>query len=177
MIARISATLTLLLTLGLPLPVAAQHEADARLHAEITRSLRTYARLTIFDDVDAQVQDGRVTLTGKVTMAVKKHEVVSRVRTVDGVRELHDEIGILPASAEDEALRTRVARAIYGSPAFHRYAALPHPPIHILVEYGRVTLTGVVASDVDRALAQSLAAGQGERSLSCALRTDAERWR
>jgi hyperosmotically inducible protein len=175
--ARIPATLALALALWLPLPAFAQSGGDARLHAEISRSLRSYTRLTIFDDIHMQVQDGLVTLTGKVTMDVKKNEVVSRVRAVEGVRELRNEIGVLPASAEDDALRTRVARAIYGSPAFHRYAAMPHPPIHILVEDGRVTLTGVVPTEVDRALARSLAAGQGERSLMCALITDAERSR
>jgi hyperosmotically inducible protein len=175
--ARIPATLALALALWLPLAAFGQSDADTRLHVDITRSLHADTRLTIFDDIHAQVQDGRVTLTGKVTMGAKKDEVVSRVRAVEGVRELRDEIGVLPASAEDDALRTRVARAIYGSPAFHRYAAMPQPPIHILVEYGRVTLTGIVPTDVDRALARSLAAGQGERSLTCALRTDAERAR
>ena len=172
--ARIPATLALVLTLWLPLPSLAQSDADARLQAEITRSLRSYARLTIFDDINVLVHDGLVTLTGRVTMAFKKEEIAGRVRAIEGVRELRSEIGVLPASAEDDALRTRVARAIYGSPAFHRYAAMPHPPIHILVEYGRVTLTGIVPTEVDRALARSLATGQGERSLTCALRTDGE---
>jgi hyperosmotically inducible protein len=177
MTVRIPATLALALTLWLPLPSLAQSDADARLQADITRSLRSYTRLTIFDDIDVQVHDGLVTLAGKVTMEFKKDEIAGRIGVLDGVREVRNEIGVLPASAEDDALRTRVARAIYGSPAFHRYAAMPHPPIHILVEYGRVTLTGIVSTEVDRALARSLAAGQGERSLTCALRTDAERLR
>jgi hyperosmotically inducible protein len=168
--ARIPATLALALALWLPLPAFAQSAADTRLHADINRAIRSYTRLTIFDDINVQVEDGLVTLTGKVTMEFKKDEIVSRVRAIEGVRALRSEIGVLPASAEDDALRTRVARAIYGSPAFHRYAAMPHPPIHILVEYGRVTLTGDVSTEVDRALARSLAAGQGERSLTCALR-------
>src|SRR5688500_8127875 len=168
--ARIPATLALALALSLPLPSLAQSDADARLQAEITRSLRSYPRLTVFDDINVQVQDALVTLTGKVTMAFKKEEIAGRVRAMDGVREVRSEIGVLPASAEDDALRTRVARAIYGSPAFHRYAAMPHPPIHILVEYGRVTLAGIVPTEVDRALARSLASGHGERSMTCALR-------
>ena len=31
---------------------------------------------------------------------------------------------------------------------------MPNPPIHIIVERGRVTLTGVVQSEVDRMLAR-----------------------
>jgi len=48
------------------------------------------------------------------------------------------------------------------------------PPIHILVERGHVTLTGVVNSNVDRMLARSLATGLGGLSVTNALRTDQE---
>jgi hyperosmotically inducible protein len=165
----------LVFALLLPAAAAAQSEADARVHDDVSRSLRAYRRLTIFDDLDVQVRQGVVTLSGKVTMPFKKHEVGERVAAVEGVRELRNEIGVLPVSNEDDDLRKRVARAIYGNPAFHRYAALPNPPVHIIVEHGRVTLAGVVPSEVDRMLARSLAAGHGERKVTCALRTDAER--
>jgi len=171
MTARIPATLALGLALWLPPPATAQTDANARLHAEISRSLHAYSRLTIFDDVAITVEQGVVTLTGKVTMPFKKDEVGSRVAAMDGVRELRNDIGILPLSIEDDELRKRLARAIYGNPAFHRYAAMPNPPIHILVEHGRVTLTGVVPTELDRTLARSLAAGHGERSVTCALET------
>jgi hyperosmotically inducible protein len=49
-----------------------------------------------------------------------------------------------------------------------------NPPIHIIVENGRVTLTGVVQSEVDRALARSLATGRGEFSVKNELKTEAE---
>lgn len=171
MTARFPATLALALALCLPLPAAAQTDADTRLHAEISRALHAYSRLTIFDDVAITVEQGAVTLTGKVTLPFKKDEVGSRVAAVDGVRELRNDIGILPVSIEDDELRKRLARAIYGNPAFHRYAAMPNPPIHILVEHGRVTLTGIVPTELDRTLARSLAAGHGERSVTCALET------
>jgi osmotically-inducible protein OsmY len=51
---------------------------------------------------------------------------------------------------------------------------MPNPPIHIVVEHGRVTLTGVVQSDVDRMLARSLATQFGALSVTNALKTDAE---
>lgn len=167
----------LAVALVLPLTTAAQSDGDARLQADILRSITGYTRLTIFDDIDVHVQNGVVTLTGRVTMGFKKDDIARRVEAVGGVRPVRNEIGVLPMSAEDDELRKRLARAIYGHPAFVRYAALPHPPIHIVVEDGRVTLAGVVPSDVDRRLARSLAAGQGERSVTCALRTERERAR
>jgi osmotically-inducible protein OsmY len=49
-----------------------------------------------------------------------------------------------------------------------------NPPIHIVVEHGRVTLTGVVQSEVDRALARSLASGRGEFTVTNELKTEQE---
>jgi hyperosmotically inducible periplasmic protein len=170
--ARILAALALLL--WLPVSAAAQNEPDARLHDTITRSLGSYARLTIFDQVSADVQNGVVTLSGKVTMRFKKDEIARRVADVAGVQEVRNDITVLPVSIADDELRRRVARAIYGNSAFYRYAAMPRPPIHIIVENGDVTLMGIVPTDVDRALARSLAAGKGERSVTCALRTESE---
>jgi osmotically-inducible protein OsmY len=51
---------------------------------------------------------------------------------------------------------------------------MPNPPIHIIVEHGRVTLTGVVQSDVDRMLARSLATNFNAFSVTNNLKTDAE---
>lgn len=152
----------------------AQDRRDSRLAHEIGRTVRQYERFTIFDDVNGRVDGGIVTLEGRVTMPYKKSEIEQRVGRIDGIREMKSNIQVLPVSPFDEELRYRVARAIYGNPSFWNYAAMPKPPIHIIVENGRVTLTGVVNSDVDRAMARSLATGLGELSVKNELRTDAE---
>ena len=170
--ARILAALALLLCL--PLTALAQDDPDARLLHGVSRSLQSYTRLTIFDDVTAHVENGVVTVLGKVTMPFKKDEIAKRLSEVAGILEVRNEITVLPVSVEDDGLRKRVARAIYGNPAFYRYAAMAKPPIHIIVENGRVTLTGVVNSNVERVLARSLATGLGEFSVDSQLRTDAE---
>jgi osmotically-inducible protein OsmY len=152
----------------------AQDRRDVRLADEIGRALTGYTKLTIFDDVNAQVENGAVLLTGKVTMPFKKTDIEKRVGKIDGVRSLRNDIGVLPVSQFDDELRYRVARAIYGNPSFWNYAAMANPPIHIVVEGGHVTLAGVVNSNVERMLARSLATGQGELSVTNALKTDAE---
>ena len=93
---------------------------------------------------------------------------------VDGVVAVRDNISVLPVSQFDDQLRLRIARAIYGNSNFWNYGIMPNPPIHIVVENSRVTLTGVVQSDVDRMLARSLATQFGALSVTNALRTDAE---
>jgi hyperosmotically inducible protein len=159
-------------TLALVSGAAAQDRRDQRLADEITASVRRYPQFTIFDDVSGHVEEGVVVLTGKVTMPYKKTAIERAVARIDGVREVQSTISVLPVSIYDDDLRRRVARAIYGSPSFWTYAAMANPPIHIIVENGRVTLTGIVNSNVERAMARSLATGLGELSVVNELRTD-----
>lgn len=173
MTARVLASI-LSLAFAFAAPAAAQTFSDDTLTLDVVRTINTYPRFTIFDDVNVSVENGVVTLLGKVTLPIKRDEIGDRVGRIKGIREVRNEIGVLPVSIFDDELRRKIARAIYGNSAFWRYAAMVNPPIHIVVENGRVTLTGVVASEVDRALARSLATGLGELSVSNALRTDAE---
>ena len=152
----------------------AQDRRDVRLADDVGRSITGYVRLTVFDDINAAVENGMVVLTGKVTMPYKKDDLEKRIVKIDGVRSVRNDIGVLPVSQFDDELRYRVSRAIYGNPSFWNYAAMANPPIHIIVEGGHVTLAGVVNSNVERMLARSLATGLGELSVTNALKTDAE---
>lgn len=159
-----------------PTPAHAQNfdPRDSRISLEVGQQLRAYPQLTIFDDVHARVEGGVVVLQGKVTMPFKRNDLGRRIAAIDGVRELQNRIDVLPVSSYDSDLRHRIARAIYGNPSFWNYAAMAQPPIRIIVENGRVTLRGVVSSNVERVLARSLAIGSGELSVINELRTDAE---
>jgi hyperosmotically inducible protein len=170
----LSLSAALVLLLGLATTASAQDPRDVRLAGDIAQSIDRYTRLTIFDHIGATVENGVVTLTGKVTMPYKKDDIAKRIAKVDGVRGVRDGVEVLPVSIYDDELRYRVARAIYGNSSFWTYASMANPPIHIIVEGGRVTLAGVVNSNVERMLARSLATGLGELSVTNALRTDAE---
>lgn len=159
------------------LPVLAQEpdpDRDYRILKDAAARVRTYTQFTIFDDVRASVDAGVVTLTGKVTMPYKRNDLERRIAGVNGVRQVINRIEVLPVSTFDDQLRHRIARAIYGNPSFWHYAAMANPPIHIVVDRGRVTLTGVVGSEVEKMLARSIATGFGEFSVTNELRTDAE---
>jgi hyperosmotically inducible protein len=147
---------------------------DLQVANDIVSTVNRYANFTIFDDVNVEVTEGLVTLTGKVTMPYKRDEIAKRVAKVAGVREVQNRIDVLPASSWDDQLRYQIARAIYGNSSFWNYATMANPPIHIIVEHGRVTLTGVVQSNVERMLARSLATNFDAFSVTNALKTDAE---
>lgn len=154
--------------------VAAAQPKDFQVLKDVAAKVDGYTQFTIFDDVNASVRDGIVTLTGKVTMPYKRDDIEKRVGKVAGVQSVVDQIEVLPVSQFDEELRYRIARSIYGHSNFWNYAIMPNPPIHIVVEHGRVTLTGVVNSNIDRVLARSLATQFGAFSVTNDLKTDAE---
>ena len=168
------------MAVGLVLAASTAHAGsiDARKDFQVLKDVATsvdrYTQFTIFDDVSASVKDGVVTLTGKVTMPYKRDDIEKRVAKVNGVVTVRDQITVLPVSQFDDELRYRIARSIYGHSNFWNYAIMANPPIHIVVEHGRVTLTGVVGSEVDRMLARSLATQFGAFSVTNALKTDAE---
>jgi hyperosmotically inducible protein len=147
---------------------------DLQVFNDIADQVNRYTQLTIFDSISASVDGGRVVLSGWVTMPYKRDDLERRVRKVEGVETIDNKIGVLPVSQFDNELRFRIARAIYGHSLFWNYANMVNPPIRIVVNRGRVTLEGVVQSNVERQLARSLAAGFGEFDLKNALMTDAE---
>ena len=152
----------------------ANPQKDFRIAHDVVAAVNNYTQFTVFDDVSVGVEDGVVTLNGKVTMPYKRNDLEKRAAAVDGVREISNRISVLPVSMFDDELRNRIARSIYGNSNFWDYAIMRNPPIHIVVDRGHVTLTGVVRSDVDRMLARSLATQFSAFSVTSKLRTDAE---
>jgi hyperosmotically inducible protein len=146
-----------LVVLAVAAPARAGDAGNQQLFRDVQRQVLRYVHFTIFDSVHAQVEDGIVTLSGRVTMPYKRDDLERRVKRVVGVRELRNQIQVLPASQMDDELRLGIARAIYSHPAFRQFASMVNPPIHVIVEHGRVTLDGVVLSEVDRMLARSIA--------------------
>lgn len=158
-----------------PAPLSAQVQTrDRLLFDSISEQVNRYTQYTIFDSLSASVENGHVTLAGWVTMPYKRDDIERRVRRIDGVLSLENAVQVLPVSRFDDELRFRIARAIYGHSSFWQYASMVNPPIHIVVNGGRVTLEGVVGSNVERMLARSLAAGFGALEVTSRLRTDAE---
>ena len=158
------------------LPALAQpaERKDLQVFNDIANQVNRYTQLTIFDSISASVDDGRVVLSGWVTMPYKRDDIERRVRRIEGVGAIDNKIEVLPVSQFDDQLRFRISRAIYGNSMFWNYANMVNPPIRIVVNRGRVTLEGVVQSNVERQLARSLATGFGEFEVKNKLKTDAE---
>ncbi len=172
MFAKVVATALVMLAMSAPAWAAGRTELE--IFQDVSRQVLRYTQFTIFDSIHAQVDEGVVTLSGKVTMPYKREDIARRVVKVEGVRDVRNEITVLPVSLFDDELRLRIARAIYGNSNFWTYGAMVNPPIHIIVEGGRVTLEGVVNSNIDRMLARSIASSFLAFSVTNNLKTDAE---
>ena len=169
---RILAAVIVMLAMGTP-AWAAERE-NLEIFRDVSEQVQRYTRFTIFDSVSAAINDGVVTLSGKVTMPFKSKDIERRVARVDGVSAVRNEVTVLPVSLYDDALRLRIARAIYGNSTFWRYGTMSNPPVHVIVERNRVTLEGVVNNNVERVLAYWLATSSGAFSVTNNLKTDAE---
>jgi hyperosmotically inducible periplasmic protein len=171
MLARLTAVALILIAVSAP---AFAQSGDLQTFRDVQKQVLRYPHFTIFDSVHAQIDNGVVTLTGKVTMPYKRDDIGRRVARVDGITEVNNRIEVLPVSQFDDDLRIRIARAIYSNPNFRPFASMVNPPIHVIVERGRVTLEGVVNSNVDRVLARSIASSFLAFDIKNELKTEAE---
>ena len=135
----------------------ARGESDNEVAEEVAKAVRRYVFFTIYDDVNVAVDEGNVSLTGRVTMPFKSGEIEERVSKVMGVQSVTNEIATLPTNIGDQKLRAALAYRIYRDPLFRDLASRVNPPIHIVVERGRVALTGAVRSEVEKRKAEHIA--------------------
>jgi hyperosmotically inducible protein len=126
---------------------------DEQIAKAIRHEVLSYVYYGIFDDISYRVANGQVELIGAVNQPFKKKDIERLVFKIPGVNGVTNGLKVLPTSIEDDRLRRQIARAIYRDPALTRYAIQPVPPIHIIVDNGHVTLTGVVNNDLEKNVA------------------------
>ena len=137
--------------------VVPEQRTDADIRKDVRSAVLRYPYYSIFDDIEYSVDDGVVVLHGSVYRPNRRTDIDGLVARIPGVREIQNEIEVQPASLFDDQLRRELVRAIYGSDQLGHYGIQPNPPIHIVVNRGKVTLTGYVNSQVDKALVNSMA--------------------
>jgi len=130
-----------------------------RIAEEVRHQLVMMPYYGVFDWLEGAVlPDGTVTLRGEVTRPTTKSDAEYRVKKVEGVTKVVNELEVLPISPSDDAIRIAMYRAMFDfdRPLF-RYATRAVPPIHIIVKNGRVSLKGFVASEMDKQIAYTAA--------------------
>ena len=157
-------------------PPDAKQQAISKLAQEVRKQIVTQPQYGVFDSIHFAIEGDTVILRGYASRPTLKSAIENSVKKIEGVNKVTNEIEILPASPNDDRIRATVYRSIYGYAPLQRYTSnrggprgIPSvaraaggitndPPIgyhaiHIVVKNGNVTLTGVVDSDADLALA------------------------
>jgi osmotically-inducible protein OsmY len=136
--------------------VAGETVPDNQLQQKLAKKLaydRVGYRDNAFNYIALNVKDGVVTLTGDTLFDVPKDSALAIVAGTPGVKDVVNDVNVLPVSGFDDSIRVRTARAIYRDSVLGRYASDPVDPIRIVVDNGHVTLYGTVQSAMDKTIA------------------------
>jgi hyperosmotically inducible periplasmic protein len=136
--------------------VAGESVPDAQLQKKLAKQL-SYDRIGYYDNtfnyVAVDVKDGVVTLSGDTVYDIPKDTALDIVARTPGVKDVVNDVKVLPVSNFDDSIRVRTARAIYRDSVLGRYASDPVHPIRIVVDNGHVTLYGSVENTMDKNIA------------------------
>lgn len=127
---------------------------ESQLERQIRKEIVTLPFYSLWDHITFSVKDsGEVMVAGKVYRPTLKKSVERAVSRIEGVNKVDNQIEVLPVSFNDDNIRMATYRNIYGHATLQQYQLRAVPPIHIIVEDGRVTLEGVVRNTLDKRVA------------------------
>ena len=132
----------------------AQEKPLGALEDAVFKTIWLEPHFGVFDNLSFRIDGSEVTLLGQAMLPLTKDNVAARVGKVPGVTKVNNEIEVLPLSENDDSIRLRAYRALFGAADLFRYALEVNPSIHIIVKNGHLTLEGLVStsSDAKRAL-------------------------
>jgi hyperosmotically inducible protein len=120
---------------------------------EVNHELVMLPWYSVWDNLQYTVKGSEVTLQGQVLEDTTKSEAEKRVKGIEGVTKVIDNIEVLPPSPNDDRIRRAVYRAIFGDPVLQMYSFGSVQPVHIVVKGGHVTLEGSVLNQGHKNLA------------------------
>jgi hyperosmotically inducible protein len=146
--------LALCVMLSAVAPMQQKDSRTLRIEADVQRQLFSLPYYTVFDFLAFRVEPGgTLRLLGQVVRPTLKDDAERRVKGIEGIDKVINDIEVLPVSPTDDAIRLAVARNIYRSDALDRYGFGSQPSIRIIVKNGRVALEGVVDNESDKSVA------------------------
>jgi hyperosmotically inducible protein len=130
-----------------------QQSLNPRVANQIRKEIVTLPFYSIWDHVEFKLNGDEVTLMGSVYRPSMKKSVERVVENVEGVQAVNNQLDVQPTSPNDDRIRRAAYQAIYGHTALQDYQLRAVPPIHIIVENGKLTLEGVVQNEMDKNIA------------------------
>lgn len=147
-------------------------EEGGRIVQEVRHKLLTLNDYDVFDSLGFGIRGRTIILTGFASRPQLKSDAARSVKEIKGIEGVDNQIKVLPFSPNDDRIRIEVYQRVYGQPQLRKYTSAPvgfgripsvalaaggitqDPPlgyhaIHIIVDNGHVTLTGVVDNKTD----------------------------
>lgn len=167
---KVLLTAAALALFSMPLVAATQNSSNMggynteathdRLANKVRHELVMLPFYSVFDNLEFRIEGSdTVILSGQVVRPTLKSGAENVVRRIEGVGKVINQIEVLPLSPFDDRLRLATYRAVFSWPGLDRYTLQAIAPIHIIVKNGNITLTGIVASPMDRQIAGIAANG------------------
>jgi len=127
--------------------------ANTQLAKEVRHRLLMLPYYGVFDNLAFSIDGSRVTLYGQVVRPSTRSDAERSISKINGVSEVVNKIEVLPLSSFDDSIRARTYREIARTGGLYRYLMGANPSLHIIVNNGHVTLTGMVGNKMDQQLA------------------------
>jgi osmotically-inducible protein OsmY len=152
--------------------------AKYSIENQVRKKILMLPRYEIFDAIGYQVNGDTVTLTGKVRNAMNRKDAERSVSKIPGVRQVVNNIEILPLGGFDDSIRVRLYQTLARSGSLSRYLWENNPSVRLIVDRGHVSLEGFVSNRGDYNTMNILAHGvSGVFSVTNNLIIDKERVR
>lgn len=140
------------ISVSAPAMASDQNLSDNRIENAI-ESETLFAKGVSSNNIDIEVRDGIVTLSGKIENILARDRAKRIAQMTKGVRSVIDQIRVEPGNRSDSAIRTDVVSALASDPATDSWE------FDVTVENGEVKLDGSVDSYAERELATTVAKG------------------
>ena len=131
---------------------ARTHQAvDAGLYEKVRHELAMMPYLTVYDFISFTLDRNEVILTGWTVRITNRSEAYNRVKNIEGVETVINNIDVLPLGSFDMEIRAGARAALQRH--LSRYFWGSGSDIKIVVKNGTIILLGSVASKADSDLA------------------------
>src|SRR5579872_1620009 len=128
----VAAVILAIATPSLAAPKEVPPQAVERIQKEVRHEILMLPYFDVFDNIAFKVDGDDVTLFGQVTRPTLKTDVERVVKSIEGVEKVENQIEVLPVSPNDDRLRLRLFRAIYG---FNRSEETRLNSSHVRISY------------------------------------------
>jgi hyperosmotically inducible protein len=152
-ISQFTIGLVAMLLLAIAPAVASAQDTNPQLAKKVRHELVMLPYYGVFDNLAYSINGGNVTLYGQVVRASTRSDAEHRVKRIQGVTSVVNNIKVLPLSSFDDRIRAATYRSIARMGGLYRYLQGTNPSLHIVVAGGHVALEGVVSNKGDRTLA------------------------